>query len=85
MKDGFQPIKLNDYVERFLKSNPTERRTDVIKRLRDAIDAFSRDKRCRCGEQIWVIGSAEVGHACFTCITGESTPDNDYEIDVACR
>jgi hypothetical protein len=30
-----------------------------------------------------VIGSASVGNSCFTCITGESSPDNDYEIDGA--
>jgi hypothetical protein len=30
-----------------------------------------------------VIGSASVGNSCFTCITGESQPDSDYEIDSA--
>jgi TolB-like protein len=32
---------------------------------------------------IFSIGSAEVGAACFTCITGEAWPDSDYEIDEA--
>jgi hypothetical protein len=32
-----------------------------------------------------VIGSAVVGNACFTCITGEAMPDNEYEIDEACE
>ena len=27
-----------------------------------------------------MIGSAEAGNACFTCITGESDPSQDYEI-----
>jgi hypothetical protein len=31
-----------------------------------------------------VIGSAETGHACFTCITGEADPSEDYEIAEAC-
>jgi hypothetical protein len=38
---------------------------------------------CRCGNPIWVIGSAVVGNACFTCITGEALPDDDFEIDEA--
>jgi len=28
---------------------------------------------------------ASVGNGCFTCITGESQPDSDYEIDVAIK
>jgi len=31
-----------------------------------------------------VIGSAFVGNACFTCITGEADPSDDYEIAEAC-
>ena len=84
MKRGFQPIGLDEYVEEFLKSNPNEQRDKVVARLRDALDAYSRDVRCNCGAPIWVIGSAEAGYACFTCITGEAMPDNDYELDQAC-
>jgi hypothetical protein len=32
-----------------------------------------------------VIGSAISGNACFTCITGESFPTEDYEIDTAIK
>lgn len=32
-----------------------------------------------------MIGSAETGLACFTCITGEADPADDYEIDAACK
>ena len=39
-------------------------------------------ERCQCGQPIWIIGSAEVGLSCFSCITGESHPDEDYEIDM---
>lgn len=85
MKRGFQPIGLDEYVEEFLKSNPNEHRDKVVTRLRDALDAYSCDVRCECGAPIWVIGSAEAGYACFTCITGETMPDNDYELDQACR
>ena len=79
-KSGFKPISKDEYVELFLKSNPSERRKDVVARLDDAIAAHVEGKRCSCGEEIWIIGSAEAGYACFTCITGEANPDNDFEI-----
>ena len=31
-----------------------------------------------------MIGSAEAGNACFTCITGEADSSEDYEIAEAC-
>jgi len=53
--------------------------------LREALEAFRRDERCQCGERIWVIGSAMTGLMCFACITGEATPEEDYEIAEACE
>ncbi len=81
---GFTAIQLEDYVELFLKSNPREDRLEATARLEDALAAFEADIRCDCGERIWVIGSAEVGNRCFTCITGEAYPEDDYEIAEAC-
>src|SRR3990172_1210263 len=80
MKAGFTPISLEAYVERHLRANPSTDRSDLVKRLRSAMDAYPRGGRCQCGEPIWIIGSAQVGLSCFTCITGESTPGSDYEI-----
>jgi len=80
MKRGFTPISLEKYVELHLKSNPGTDRNDLETRLRYVMDANERGTRCRCGEEIWIIGSAEVGLSCFTCITGEATPDDDYEV-----
>jgi hypothetical protein len=82
MTPGFAPICLEDYVEMNLRSNPGTDRTDLIGRLHHAIAACRRGECCPCGQPIWIIGSAEVGLSCFTCITGESEPDNDYEIDL---
>ena len=82
MKNGFTPIQLDDYVARHLQANPDVDRADLIERLHDAIDAAKRGERCSCGAPIWIIGSAEAGLACFTCVTGEAVPDNDFEIDV---
>jgi len=79
-KPGFTPISLEDYVELHVRANPGADRADLVKRLRYAMDAHARGVRCQCGESIWIIGSAEVGLSCFTCITGESGPDSDYEI-----
>jgi hypothetical protein len=84
MSFGFVPIRFGDWVRLFLKSNPGENAKDVSARLRSALEAYKAGKRCACGEPIWVIGSAEAGHACFTCNTGEADPSEDYEIDDAC-
>ncbi len=82
IKTGFTLISKDEYIELFLTANPSERRSDVALRLDRAIAAYEDDRRCNCGAAIWIVGSAEVGHGCFTCITGEAIPDNDYEIDV---
>jgi hypothetical protein len=84
MKSGFIPIKLEQYVEHFLRDNPETDRAGLIRRLKESVKACKEGVRCRCGQPIWAIGSAEVGSACFTCITGEGYPDSDYEIDEVC-
>jgi hypothetical protein len=82
-KGRFTPIGLKEYVDLHLCSNPGVERADLVTRLEYAIDAKKRGIRCQCGAPIWIIGSAETGLACFTCITGESEPNNDYEIEPA--
>ena len=82
MATGFTPIRLDDYVEQHLRANADVEREDLVERLHYAIAASQGDERCACGEPIWIIGSAEAGLSCFTCITGEAVPDNDYEIDL---
>ena len=81
---SFVPIKLGDYVRLFPKSNRGENAKAVTARLRSALEAYKAGERCDCGEPIWVVGSAEAGHSCFTCITGEADPSEDYEIAEAC-
>jgi len=81
---AFVPIALGEYVDLFLKSNPGSSRSEVTLRLETALAAFKAGRRCWCGAPIWVIGSAEAGDACFTCITGESAPQDDYELAEAC-
>ena len=82
MRPGFTPITLEKYVALQVRANPGVKRKDLTKRLQYAIDAHKSGSRCHCGAPIWIIGSAEVGLACFTCITLEAVPDHDYEIEV---
>jgi hypothetical protein len=82
MKAGFTPILLEDFVELHLRANPGTDRAELIARLEYAIDAYRKDIRCQCGAPIWIIGSAEAGLACFTCITQQAAPDRDHEIIV---
>jgi hypothetical protein len=81
-KRGFIPIRLQDYVKLHLRANPGTNRDELIEQLRSAMDAHRKGLRCRCGAPIWMIGSSQVGLACFTCITGEAMPDDDYELDL---
>ncbi len=85
MKKGFIPIKLNKFVEEYLKSNPGSSRKEITSGLKTALGDYKSGVKCDCGSPIWVIGSAITGNACFSCITGEAMPDDDYEIDEACK
>jgi len=83
MSSSFIPISIDDYVRKHLASNPDVDRADLVRRLQYALAEARSGARCGCGGPIWVIGSAEAGLSCFTCITGEAQPDDDYEIDEA--
>ena len=82
---GFIPISIDKYVEKHLKNNPSEDEKDLRNRLGSALKSYKNGERCSCGNDIWVIGSASVGNSCFTCVTGESHPIDDYEIDSAVK
>jgi hypothetical protein len=80
---GFIPISTNTYIKKHLKNNPSEKDKDLRKRLNSALTDYKKGIKCSCGNDIWVVGSASVGNTCFTCLTGESYPIEDYEIDSA--
>lgn len=84
MKQGFIPISIEKYVNLHLEYNKDQDRKQLTEALDDALSAYKHDVKCACGNPIWVIGSALSGYACFTCITGEAYPEDDYEIDEAC-
>jgi hypothetical protein len=82
---GFIPISIDQYVKVYLKSNPTFNENELRKGLQSALTNYNNGITCSCGAAIWVIGSAIAGNGCFTCITGESYPTDDYEIDSAIK
>jgi hypothetical protein len=82
-KTGFSPIKMEDYILSHIESNPGTSRKEIESGLRSALADHKAGIKCDCGNSIWVIGSAVMGNACFTCITGEASPDDDFEIDEA--
>jgi len=84
MTTTFTPISLKDYVAKHLAANPRANRTKLVDHLKAALAAYKAGVRCSCGEQIWVIGSAFAGNACFTCISGEADSSEDFEIAEAC-
>jgi hypothetical protein len=79
----FIPISIDDYVRAHLVDNPGIDRSDLVKRLRSALASARAGTKCACGGRIWVVGSAEVGLSCSTCITGEAIPSGDYELSEA--
>lgn len=82
---AFDSISIEEYVAKYVAVNRGASATEVRRRLEAALAAFRSGARCECGGPIWVVGSADAGCACFTCITGQSTPDHDYELDEAIR
>jgi len=80
---AFTTIPLEAYLKIHLKNNPNESKKKVREKLRSAMKDHNNGIKCSCGEDIWILGSAFVGNSCFTCITGEAFPEDDYEIEVA--
>jgi len=83
MDSGFIPISLDEYIALHLQANPAEKRAQLVKRLRSALAEHSNGVRCACGAPLWIVGSAQAGRGCFACISGGSSPGDDYEIVVA--
>lgn len=83
MKTGFTPISIDEFIKSTIKHNPKECPKEMRRGLLRALQAYKKGITCHCGNEIWVAGSAFVGNSCFTCITGEAYPDDDYEINEA--
>lgn len=77
----FIPVSLNQFVKQYLSHNRHADAEKVRAGVEDAIAAWRQGVRCACGKPLWVAGSAVAGYGCFSCITGNSEPDGDLEID----
>lgn len=80
---AFKPISIDAYSKEYLKNNLSENERDLRERLKAALVDYKKGIKCSCGNDIWVIGSASLGNSCFTCLTGETYPIDDYEKDSA--
>lgn len=78
---GFISISIEDYLDIHIKNNPGTDRATLKAKIEQAHFDFKNGVRCKCGNDIWVAGSAVMGNQCFTCITGESDPKDNYEIE----
>jgi len=79
----FVAISLEGFIKVELKNKPENDETDLRKRLQKGLRDFQEGVKCKCGNDIWVIGSSYLGKGCFTCLTGEADSSGDYEIDAA--
>ncbi len=82
---GFKAISMEDFLTTFHKNNPNEDLKKVRQELKRALTGYKDGITCKCGNDIWVTGSAFVGNMCFTCITGEVFPDGEYELEDALK
>ena len=80
-ESGFVPIGIREYAKLHAKANPGENPSELLTRLRRCVSDALKGARCQCGAPIWVVGSVSAGYGCFTCITGEAFPSEDYEIN----
>ena len=83
---AFIPITIEAYLRKAAAENPAHDIPLLRKRLEAALHDHNNGYRCGCGTALWVIGSAHAGaKTCFSCFTGKSEPQGDFEIDAALR
>jgi hypothetical protein len=80
---SFIPISIEQYIKIIKEKNPAENIKTLRIRLEAALDDYNKGKKCQCGNDIWVVGSAHKNTGCFSCLTGKTHPAGDYEIDNA--
>jgi len=80
---GFIPISIDNFIKKHLENNPSENQKALKEQLEKRLADYNKGIKCHCGNDIWVVGSAFAGNSCFSCITGESFPSDDYEIESA--
>jgi hypothetical protein len=79
----WNPISIDRYVKIHLKKNPNEQEKVLRIRIEAALDNYKNGVKCKCGKDIWIVGSASSPFGCFSCISGRNHPAGDYEIESA--
>ncbi|MFC0273724.1 hypothetical protein ACFFIX_20265 [Metabacillus herbersteinensis] len=76
-------ISIEKFIKSYLKNNKDVNTNEIKKALKGSVKDKENGTTCmKCGNPIWSIGKAIVGwNGCFTCITGETEHDDDYEIN----
>jgi hypothetical protein len=82
---GFIPITIDNFIKMHIENNPSENIEELKDQLEKRLSDYNNGIKCHCGNDIWVVGSSFAGNSCFTCITGESFPTDDYEIELAIK
>jgi hypothetical protein len=78
---NFTPISKQEYVALHLMNNPSTNEAELRNNLDNTLTDFNNRIKCSCGKDIWVIGSASLGNGCYSCLTGETLPTDNYELD----
>lgn len=78
---NFASISIDNFLQKHKKKNKKENIAELKEQLLYFKKLKTAGATCDCGNEIWIIGSAFSGKTCFTCLTGESDPSNDYEIE----
>ena len=76
----WNPISIDQFVKIHLKKNPNDSEKALKERIEAVLDYYKNGIKCRCGKDIWIVGSATSPFGCFSCITGKDHPRGDYEI-----
>ncbi|QMU63174.1 MAG: hypothetical protein GKR88_02055 [Flavobacteriaceae bacterium] len=57
-KSNFNPVSIEAYIEIHLKNNPSKNKIELQESLTTMLQSYKDGKQCKCGNDIWVIGSA---------------------------
>ncbi|MGB1204512.1 MAG: hypothetical protein ACPG5B_02630 [Chitinophagales bacterium] len=77
----FIPISIENFIQQEVAKNKNIDAKSLKQKLELALDSFWKGKKCDCGRDIWIIGSAFASaNSCYVCFTGKKEPENEYEI-----
>ncbi|GAA4835861.1 hypothetical protein [Algivirga pacifica] len=79
----FKSISIDAYITQQKQLHPTIDTLQLKKDVETALNDFHADKKCSCGNDIWVLGSVGKERTCFSCMLGTTPTTNDLEIEGA--